>query len=145
MKSALINGFIGLVLSLFVSLHFFDGSVADVLRSVIVSNFAGMIALLVTLKLESFPWLRKHFLNHTLKTWSLLSVTYFMILFALAPSFQSYTHFFAMLLPLILSVGFGIILFGPIQDHFVRKQQKSALNPYLSNEAVHESVQSAHS
>jgi hypothetical protein len=123
MVSALINGFIGLGLSLYVGIKHFDCSLSDVLSWVVASNLAGIVALLATLKAESVPWMRQNLLNHTLKTWSFLAILYFFLLVVISPPFQGFNHFFAMLIPLLFSQGFGIILFGPIQDSLVRRQQ----------------------
>lgn len=124
MTSALINGFTGLTLSFWIGVEVFDFSPTEVLFFVLISNIAGLIALLSTLRAEQNSWLKKHLLNHFLKTWSFLAILYFGILLTFCPPLRDPKTLLCLALPLILSYGFGILAFGPIQDAIVRRGQK---------------------
>jgi hypothetical protein len=124
MTSALINGFIGLGLSLWIGTQALDFSAKDIIYFVVISNFASVISLILTLAAEKNPWLKKTFLNHTLKTWAMLATLYYSILLFFCPLLRSTHALLYLSLPLILSTGFGILAFGPIQDQIVRKGQK---------------------
>lgn len=125
MIAALANGMIGLALALVIGTRLgFD--VSDSLFCIFVSNVAALVSLLTTLQAERTQWLRKHFLNRSLKTWSILLLVYFGIIFYFCPMLRDGRTFLLMAIPLILATGFSILVFGPIQDRIVRRNQKKA-------------------
>jgi len=123
MISALLNGIVGLSLSILVGTQALNLTLVDSLRCVLSSNIAGLFALLTTLQAERFlkPWL-----NRSLKTWALLLILYLGGLIATAPVLRDSKTLVYLLFPLILSTGFSILVFGPIQDRLVRRQQRKA-------------------
>lgn len=122
---ALVNGLIGLGLALLVGNRLgFD--LGDSLFCLFVSNLAAVVSLLTTLKAERTQWLKKFVVNRSLKTWSLLLIVYFGILFTFCPMLRDSRKFLLMSVPLILATGFGIVIFGPIQDRIVRRIQRNS-------------------
>jgi hypothetical protein len=124
MITAFMNGLIGLSVSLGIGTKYFEMDLADILIAVLAANFAVIIALLCTLKAEKIQWITKYVLNRSLKTWSFLSAIFLLIVTTASPPLRNLSTLAGMLFPLILSAGFGIIIFGPIQDGFVRRQQR---------------------
>jgi hypothetical protein len=114
---------IGVLLTFWVGFHFFQLATEDILRGLIWANLAALISLLLTLKMEKIAWVRSHLLNRSLKTWLLLSSTYCGILLWGCSFLRSGIIFVTLFLPLLLSTGFAILIFGPIQDFLVRRQQ----------------------
>ncbi len=124
MIAAFIVGTIGFVISLWVGINFMKLDLTDVLLCILASNSAGLIALLSTLYAQKrFKCLQK-LVRSSIGAWTFLSLQYFGILLLLSPPLRELSVFMAMFFPLILSTGFFIILFGPIQDFLVRQQQK---------------------
>jgi hypothetical protein len=124
MKMAVMNGVIGLALCLVLGIEFFEFSPGDALLCVLVSNIAAFISILLTLKAEKITWLAKRFLNHTLKTWALLVLCYLAILLGAVPLLRDIRTLTYLFIPLVLSTGFAIIVFGPIQDQLVSRSQR---------------------
>jgi hypothetical protein len=123
MKAALLNGFLGLSLTLGLGVKYLSLGVWDLLLAVLVSNIAALIAVLVTLQAERVPWMVKYFINRSLKTWTFLAIIYFGILLGNIPFLRAFEPLLYLSFPLILTSGFAIIVFGPIQDRIVRRQQ----------------------
>lgn len=121
---ALINGIIGLTLSIYLGTEILDLSLLSSLNCVLAANIAGFTSLLFTLKAEKTSWIKKYLLNRTLKTWGFLSIIFFGILFIFEPNLKNFKILSYLILPLILSTGFMIVLFGPIQDALQRREQK---------------------
>jgi hypothetical protein len=129
MLTAVLNGCIGLSLSYGVGLFFLQLSGVDILRSIAASNLAAFVALLLTLKAEQMPWVKRVFLGRSLKTWPFLVMLYFWISLALSPILRDLWILLWMAFPLLLSTGFSLLIFGPVQDYFVaRKQRKNREN-----------------
>jgi hypothetical protein len=129
MTLAFINGWIGLGLSLWIGRGVLDLDYSEIFLSVGASNLAALVALLVTLRAERVEWIKKNFLSRSFKTWALLTGIYFSILLSISPTLRSMENLVWLFPSLVLSVGFIIIIFGPIQDHFVRQRQKMAHEP----------------
>jgi hypothetical protein len=119
------NGMIGLGLALLIGSRLgFD--LRDSLFCIFVSNLAALVSLLTTLQAERTQWLRKFVLNRSLKTWSVLLFVYFGILFFFCPMLRDGKTFLLMIVPLVLATGFSILVFGPIQDRIVRRNQRNS-------------------
>lgn len=121
---ALINGLIGLTLSIYIGTEVLDLSLLSSLNCVLAANIAGFTSLFCTLKAEKNRWIKRYLLNRILKTWIFLVFIFFGILFVVEPNLKNLKTLIYLLLPLILSTGFMIILFGPIQDALQRGQRK---------------------
>lgn len=126
MIAALLNGFLGLAITLAIGVGHFGLNIWDVLECILGSNVAAFTALLMTLQAERQPWILKYILNRSLKTWALITTLYFGILLALSPALRDVHVFLVLVLPLMLSTGFCIILFGPVQDYLVRQKQRKS-------------------
>ena len=127
MKAALLNGFMGFWLTLLISRGSLQLELSDALLSLFASNFAGLVALVLTLRIERRLERFKIWLNRSFVTWSVLITLYFSILLACAPVLREGKVLLSLLLPLILSTGFSLIVFGPIQDFLVRREQRNQL------------------
>jgi putative effector of murein hydrolase LrgA (UPF0299 family) len=99
-------------------------TLAEIVISILASNIAALLALLLTLRAEKVRWLVKVWMNRSLKTWSLTVTIYFLTLLSLSPVLRNWSILGPMILPLLLSTGFAMIVFGPIQDQLVRKEQR---------------------
>ncbi len=122
---ALTNGIIGLGLSLVLG-NRLGFELGDSLYFVLVSTLAGLVALTTTLQAEKNAWLKKFLLNRSLKTWALLLVLYFGSLLTFCPLLREGRTFLLMAIPLVLTTGFSILLFGPIQDGIVSRSQRNS-------------------
>ena len=123
MKAALLNGFIGSWLTLWIARGMYDFEISEAILCISISNLAGLVALVSTLQIERSLESLKGWLNRSFVTWTLLVVFYFTILLSLAPLLRNPVILISLLFPLVLSTGFAMILFGPIQDYLVRRQQ----------------------
>ena len=89
-----------------------------------VSNAAGLFALLVTLKGERTSWARRVFFGKSRKTWPVFLCLYLAPMLALIPVLRTGMGFLWLFVPLVLSTGYCIIVFGPIQDYLVARAQR---------------------
>jgi hypothetical protein len=124
MKAAIFNGLLGIFLAILSGLQILNLKWEDILLCVLASNLAALIALLGTLQIEKTYWFKKTRIHSAFKAWSVLASLYFSISIGLASPLQTFQNFLVLILPLILSTGFSFILFGPIQDQLVRRQQR---------------------
>jgi hypothetical protein len=124
MKAAIFNSLLGSFLSLLSGLQILNLKWDEVLLCVLCSNLAALVALLGTLQIEKTKWFKKPRIHNTLKAWLILGAIYLGILVSLSAPLQTFQNFAVLILPLILSTGFSIIVFGPIQDQLVRRQQR---------------------
>ena len=122
---ALTNGLIGLGLGLLIGSRL-GLDLGDTIYFVLVSTLAGLVALTTTLQAEKNVWLKKFLLNRSLKTWALLLLIYFGSLLIFCPQLREGQTFLLMAIPLVLTTGFSILLFGPIQDRIVSRSQRNS-------------------
>lgn len=116
MLSALINGCAGTALTLAIGSQVLGMTLPQAALCVLASNVGGFLALLVIMW---GSWVRG-----TFPTWALFLGTYFGTLFLLAEPYRSVRAFVWLALPLMLSAGFCIIAYGPVQDWFVARSQR---------------------
>lgn len=116
---ALTNGSLGIALSLFLGMKYFGFQPAEILYFVVVANFTVVITLLATLQIQRFT-------KKALRTWTFLVIIFLGLLLAFVPQLRSAKPLTYLLLPLILSSGFGILAFGPLQDIVVRRSQRKS-------------------
>lgn len=126
MLVAIVTGFIGLALSIFFGVEFQLLPLSEILVAVAASNVAAFMGLILTLRAEKIAWVRQNILTRALASWTLLSAIYFTLLFVLAPFLYDFNVLKWLFFPLLLSTGFAIVVFGPVQDLNMRRQQKSA-------------------
>ena len=126
MKAAILNSMIGIMLSFLVGYKILDSSLFDTFLSIIGANCAGLVSLLFTLQLEKFAdKFERNYLKGNLRIWSFLLLTYSTVLVCLSPSIREFRSFILLFIPLLLSSGFSLIVFGSIQDRLVWREQKS--------------------
>lgn len=124
MKAALLIGTLGTLLSLWVGGEYFGLSYGGSLWTVFVANCAGLVGLVLTLRAESIPALKKKWLNSGLKTWALIAALYLSMMVTFAPVMRSGLTLLGMFLPNLLSSGYSFLVFGPIQDRIYRRAQR---------------------
>jgi hypothetical protein len=124
MKAAFMNGLLGLIGSFSVGLYLLGMSNFDIIVCIAASMIAALLSLISTLKaVKSFPSSKKP--NARLvRAWCVLVFIYLAILFLLAPPLRNTQTFLYLIFPLILTSGFSILVFGPIQDYVVSAEQK---------------------
>jgi hypothetical protein len=119
-------GLTGAILSALIGHAVFGLGLLDVVISVVAANIGVLGSLLITLKCERTPWLRRHVLMAPAQTWALFLFCYSCISLGIAPPLRQLKVFAFMALPLLLTGGFAAIVFGPIQDFVVANIQKKA-------------------
>lgn len=124
MVTSLVNGFLGLILTLCIGIMALDLPPPQLILAVLTSNGAALAALLLTLKIERTPSIAKYKINGFFGSWSILTFLYFGTLLSLCPPLREIRCLTYLGFPLILSTGFSITLFGPIQDYLVSKSQR---------------------
>lgn len=127
MIAALLNGFIGTGLSFGLAMGILDFSFWECLLCLFAANTSAFIGVLLTLQAERITRGRGRWLNNGLKAWAFLTTIYCVILLSLAPPLRAFKPFIYLFLPLLLSTGFSILVFGPVQDILVRRQQRKSL------------------
>lgn len=122
MKSAIISGTIGWVLSWYIGTAFVGLTTPEALWTAAAANVAAPIALLMTLWAERRPGAKKGWLRGALRTWALITVLYLSMMVTIAPPLRSVEALAWLFLPNLWSTGFGILVFGPMQDWVLRKE-----------------------
>jgi hypothetical protein len=125
--TAWVNGFIGLASLAGIGHLLLDWTLPQIGRVFGASLLAGTIALFGILKAERFPAFRRIFMGRPLKVWVLFSSAFFGQVFLYAPELRPWLDlraFALQLVPIMLSNGFTIVLFGPVQDRLVWRRQR---------------------
>ncbi len=121
---AWINGLLGIALAFFIGLNKIELNAYDVVLSIGASWVSGMIALLLVLKGERTPWIKRHVLTRSLRTWPIFLLLYYGGIWLLAPPLRSMDRLIWMAVPLALCNGFVILAFGPLQDRIIAQVQR---------------------
>ena len=121
--TAWINGIVGVGLTLVLS-HYLGWSVLEGLRACVVSIAAGLVAVLVVLKGERIPKVKRTLLRGGLRTWVVFLSLYLAPQFILLPQLRSWDTWKVLAFPLVMATGFTILIFGPIQDRIVARSQR---------------------
>ena len=121
--SAWINGFSGLIASFLIGTFYLRIGPWQSLRCVVASNLGGLAALWIAVVWGNKPWIRKHIMPNPFRTWAIFLLVYFGILAGLSSPLWSAHEFLWMAVPLILSTGFTILAFGPLQDARIARAQ----------------------
>ena len=124
MKAALINGLTGLFGSFGVGLYVLGMSVSDIIVCIIAAMIASLVAMISALKLVKLYPSAKKPNTRLVRAWCILVSIYLVILFLLAPPLRNSQSFLYLIFPLILTSGFSILVFGPIQDYLVSEEQR---------------------
>ncbi|MBI3557287.1 MAG: hypothetical protein HY074_13570 [Deltaproteobacteria bacterium] len=122
--TAWFNGFLGVILvyaiaSLRLGLTEFEAALC-----VIASNVSGMVSLLLYSAAFRRPWIRKRVIGGPFRTWTLFLTAYFGFMLLMAPALRDPEHFKWLAIPVIMTTGFTILIFGPIQDRMVARSQR---------------------
>ncbi len=124
MKAALLVGLFGIGSSFGVGRGILNLENWDVLRVLIASNCSGFLSLILILKAERTPWIRRRILNRSLKTWIVFVSLFLLGLVVGAPAMREVRGFSFLIFPAICSTGFLIMAFGPVQDRIVARIQR---------------------
>ncbi|MFZ9594639.1 MAG: hypothetical protein ACO3A2_01020 [Bdellovibrionia bacterium] len=124
MTAAFITGLLATVVCLWIGLQNLGLSASTLLQAILVSNGVGLISIFFTLRvIRKLPPLKSGNLG-LIRAWMILVSVYLTLFKAFCPSLGSLESFFSLIFPLILTNGFSILIFGPIQDYLVRLEQK---------------------
>lgn len=126
MKAAFFIGIVGTFLAFWIGHIYLNCTVSRIIYALLDSNIAALISLLLVLYLERNKKLFNAFftvVDPVAKTWGALVFFYFSILFLICPFLRCLRFFCFLSFPLILSVGFSILFFGPIQDWLNQKKK----------------------
>src|SRR4051812_23840802 len=116
MLSALINGLVGTALTVGIATQVLGLSLPMAALCIAASNIAGFVGLLVIM--------RGHWVRGTFPTWALFLFTYFGILLSVAEPLRHGHNFAWLIMPVILSCGYAILAYGPVQDRLVARTQR---------------------
>ena len=124
--TAWFNGFLGVILVYAIASLRLGLSEVDAALCVVASNVSGLTSLLLYSAGGRRPWIRKHLLGGPFRTWTLFLIAYFGMMLLMAPALRDAENFKWLLIPVIMTTGFTILVFGPIQDELVARSQRSA-------------------
>ena len=124
----LINGVIGVASSILVGKYILGFELFLIMKILLVSVIAGVIALTLTLRLERREKVKTTLLRGSLRTHLFFFGTYFLILLGIIPEMREVGRVAWMITSLTLTNVFSIPVFGKIQDwlndrEFKRKSQ----------------------
>ena len=121
-KSAWVSALCGTFVTLALNSKWLGSDLPRGLWIVVTSNLAGFFALFSTIQLESIPRVKKSLLKNTFLTWLYIASVYFLIVLTLAPELRGLRSLSVFFLPLLMSTGWMLMGFGPLQDKIVRKR-----------------------
>ena len=124
MRVALMNGVVGLALTFWVGMEFLQMSPDRILLCILAIQISGLITVLTTLQSEQVGWMRRNFLNRSMKTWAFFIGLYLGISMLISPELRKLHTWLWLFVPLLLTNGFTCVFFGPIQDQIVRRRQR---------------------
>lgn len=126
MRSAILNGVVGTALVFLVGIRVLGLSPPDLVVCILATQAAALVSLFFILKMERVIFVRQRLINRSLKTWILFLGVYFGVSLLLGRPLREPKTFLWLSVPLMLTTGFAIIVFGPIQDFFVGRNQRRA-------------------
>jgi magnesium-transporting ATPase (P-type) len=124
MVSALFCGTLGWLSGLWIATQKLGLTTEDALQMLAAASVAGFTAVVTLTNIQWIPWVKRIFLTNISKTWVVFLSLFSAITYGLSPRGLSWQAYGWMAFPLVLSTGFIIILFGPIQDRIVRHRQR---------------------
>lgn len=124
MLTALINGILGVALTYGVGTWVLGMESSDILQALIASILSGLVAVLSILAIGRNEAFKRIPIGGTVKTWTLFLFFYFGGMLLAAPVLRSTAIFWPLFIPLVLSTGFSIVFFGPIQDRIIAGLQR---------------------
>ena len=120
MKAAIFSGVLGSALTLFLGESYLGIHWIDLVPTLILANGVGLISLILTLQIQRTRLYSQIPIPGFLKSWALIISLFLMLLVPISKPLQSIHHLSVLLFPLSMSLGFCMIIFGPIQDFIVR-------------------------
>lgn len=125
MRSALTLGTLGVLLLFGFGMGLLHWSAEECGRALGITLISGLISPLIILQGERFRILRRSIFRNGYITWVVFVILFFGLIWVFGPeALRSLNAMLWMALPLSLSTGFSIIVFGPVQDSLVRTRQK---------------------
>jgi hypothetical protein len=125
--TAWFNGILGGVAAAWLGSHELGLSTGQIVQCLFATNLAGLLALVVTtLQGARLGRIRSKVMSGALRTWTVFLIVYFGTLVGVGTPLRDGRTFGWLVLPLILHAGFSILLFGPIQDRAMARQQRLA-------------------
>lgn len=124
--SAIALGSLGSFLTFVVGMRFLQMESGEILQTLLVSLVAGFVALLLTIQATQGELLGKRKVKGIIGTWSFVSFFYFLILLSFAPPMRDFRRIAYLFFPLMMSLFYIALPYGPIQDRWVRKRQRNA-------------------
>lgn len=134
MVSAMLNGIVGTLLVFWLGGRFWGLDLSFAACAVVASNLAGFVALLSTLALERRKLSRRILMGNALKTWLFLALLYGGSIALLIPELRDATRLAILFIPLVMSNGFMLPLFGKAQDALIRWESRRAKKQKSSSE-----------
>jgi hypothetical protein len=123
---AYVNGFLGTGLVLILGTQVLQWTIIDSIWAVVAANVAGFLSVIAILRLETFPTMKATLLKGSYRTWIVFSLLILAIVLGVCPPLRNVKAFALLFIPMCMSNGFQMLVFGPIQDRFVRKSQRAA-------------------
>lgn len=102
----------------------------EVFSAIAAANFSTIVGLLATIQFEHevIQKYRIRLLNSAVVSWSIFIFLSFVPFFLVIDKMRHFDTCRTLLLPIVLSAGFGVVAYGKIQDRLVAfKQKKSVL------------------
>lgn len=128
---AWINGILGLTISCWIGTQWLGLSLAQMLLAVFWVVLAGWLALFLTTRAQSHPWIRRYLVRGFIRTWTFFLLIYFGTIYLTVGFLHDGKNVLYLIIPLVLSNGFSIIAFGPVQDWFVSREQRRKTHAHL--------------
>lgn len=123
MFSALLTATLGVLAALAVG-RYIGLDASDVLRALLASNIAGFLAVLGVVNLQYVSLIKRFLMRGISGTWVFFLATYCVLTWALGPAGWGLAEYAPLSVPLVMSCGFSIVVFGPLQDAAVRRRQQ---------------------
>lgn len=122
--TAWINGILGILATVGIGVWALDLAPLEAFRCSLVSIASGFFAVTTVTRGEQVPFLKKRLFCNIYRMWAVFVSLYFSPMILLSPPIQNLRGFLWLAIPLIMSTGFSILIYGPIQDRLVRGAQR---------------------
>lgn len=120
MKAAIFSGVLGSALTFFLGESYLNIPWIDLVPTLFLANVMGLISLILTLQIQRTRLYSQIPVPGFLKSWALIVGLFLMLLVPISKPLQNVSSLLILLFPLGMSLGFCILVFGPIQDFIVR-------------------------
>ncbi|MGZ3688972.1 MAG: hypothetical protein ACXWP5_06550 [Bdellovibrionota bacterium] len=117
---------IGVVLTFWLGMGPAGLNFGESLDCLIGTVVAGMVAILVTLRLQRMTGPAKDLVRGISRSYFVLYALYFATLLAVCKPVRHLHTFLIMFVPMVCDLGFTIVVFGPLQDQIIRSLQRKS-------------------